>query len=94
MDGPQAWKFLLGLSARHRKNNVATKYYKGTQDLGEISEKLPKLSQINGDKLNSTGREASSHFRNKKRKYLKHKIIELAADSKNKNIRDLYRGTN
>jgi hypothetical protein len=37
-------------------------------------------------------REASRHFRNKKRKYLKGKINELATNSKNKNIRDLYRG--
>jgi hypothetical protein len=31
-------------------------------------------------------------FRNKKREYLKDKINELATNSKNKNIRDLYRG--
>jgi hypothetical protein len=37
---------------------------------------------------------ASRHFRNKKRKYLKDKINELAMNSKNKNIRDLYRGIN
>jgi hypothetical protein len=30
--------------------------------------------------------------RNKKREYLKDKINELATNSKNKNIRDLYRG--
>jgi hypothetical protein len=29
----------------------------------------------------------------KKREYLKNKIIELATSSKNKNIRDLYKGT-
>jgi hypothetical protein len=34
------------------------------------------------------------HFRNKKREYLKHKINDLAINSKNKNIRDLYRGIN
>ncbi|PNF31392.1 hypothetical protein B7P43_G04057, partial [Cryptotermes secundus] len=33
----------------------------------------------------------SRHFRNRKRGYLKHKIDELAMNSKNKNIRDLYR---
>jgi hypothetical protein len=37
-------------------------------------------------------REASRYFRNKKREYLKDKINELATNSKNKNIRDLYRG--
>jgi hypothetical protein len=38
--------------------------------------------------------KASRHFRNKKREYLKDKINELATNSKNKNIRDLYRGIN
>jgi hypothetical protein len=38
--------------------------------------------------------EASRHFRKKKREYLKDKIKKLESDSKNKNIRDLYRGTN
>jgi hypothetical protein len=37
-------------------------------------------------------RETSRHFRNKKKEYLKGKINELATNSKNKNIRDLYRG--
>jgi hypothetical protein len=32
--------------------------------------------------------------RNGKREYLKDKINELATNSKNKNIRDLYRGIN
>jgi hypothetical protein len=36
--------------------------------------------------------EASRHFRNKKMEYLKGKIIEIELNSKNKNIRDLYRG--
>jgi hypothetical protein len=39
-------------------------------------------------------REASRHFRNRKREYLKGKINELATNSKNKNIRDLYGGIN
>jgi hypothetical protein len=34
------------------------------------------------------------HFRNKKREYLKAKINELEINSKNKNIRELYRGLN
>jgi hypothetical protein len=38
--------------------------------------------------------EADRHFRNKKREYLKDKIDELATNSKNKNIRDLYGGIN
>jgi hypothetical protein len=36
-------------------------------------------------------REAIRHFRNKTRKYLKEEINELGTNSKNKNIRDLYR---
>jgi hypothetical protein len=39
-------------------------------------------------------REASRHFRNKKREYLKDKINEVARNSNNKNVRDLYRGIN
>jgi hypothetical protein len=47
---------------------------------------------INGDNLNNGMCEASRNFRNKKKKYMKHKITELTTNSKNKNIRDLYRG--
>jgi chemotaxis methyl-accepting protein methylase len=35
-----------------------------------------------------------AHCRNKKREYLKGKINELATNSKNKSIRELYRGIN
>jgi hypothetical protein len=49
---------------------------------------------VNGDNLNNVRREASGHFRSKKREYLKDKINELATNSKNKNIRGLYRGIN
>jgi hypothetical protein len=55
---------------------------------------LEDPSEVNGDNLNNVRREASRHFRNKKRDYLKDKINELATNSKNKNIRDLYRGIN
>jgi hypothetical protein len=55
---------------------------------------LQDPSKINGDNLNNVRREASRHFRNKKWEYLKDKIKELATNSKNKNIRDLYRGIN
>jgi hypothetical protein len=60
--------------------------------------KEPKLKrlhdqrEINGDNLNNVRREGSRHFRNKKREYLKDKINELARNSKNMNIKDLYRG--
>jgi hypothetical protein len=55
---------------------------------------LQDPSEINGDNLNSVICETSKHFMNKKREYLKGKINELATNSKNKNIRDLYRGIN
>jgi hypothetical protein len=44
--------------------------------------------------VNNVRREASRHFRNKKREYLKDKINELGTNSKNKNIRGLNRGIN
>jgi hypothetical protein len=55
---------------------------------------LQDPSEINGDNLNNVRREASRHFRNKGKEYLKDKINELAINSKNKNIRDLYRRIN
>jgi hypothetical protein len=48
--------------------------------------------EINGDNLNNIRSEVSRHFRNKKREYLKDKIKEFAASSKNKYNRDLCRG--
>jgi hypothetical protein len=42
--------------------------------------------------VNNVRREASRYFKNKKREYLKDKTNELATHSKNRNIRDLYRG--
>ncbi|PNF41580.1 hypothetical protein B7P43_G12088 [Cryptotermes secundus] len=51
-------------------------------------------SKLNGDNLNNIRCETSRHIRKKKREYLKGKIDELAMNSKNKNIRDLYRGIN
>ena len=49
-------------------------------------------SQRNVDNLNNVRSEASRHFRNKKKAYLKAKIEDLETNSKIKNIRDLYRG--
>jgi hypothetical protein len=43
---------------------------------------LQDPSKINGDNLNNVRREASKHFRNKKKEYLKYKINELAMNSK------------
>ena len=49
-------------------------------------------SQSNVDNLNTVRHEASRHFRNKKKAYMKAKIQELENSSKIKNITDLYRG--
>ena len=50
--------------------------------------------QRNVEKLNNVRREASRHFSNKKKAYLKTRIEDLETNSKIKNIRDLYRGSN
>jgi hypothetical protein len=56
---------------------------------------LQDPSEINGDNLNNVRCEERRSFRNKNdREYMKDKIKELATNSKNKNIRDLYRGIN
>jgi hypothetical protein len=52
---------------------------------------LQDPSEINGDYVSNVRREASSHFKNKKKEYLKDKINKLATNSENK-IRDLCRG--
>jgi hypothetical protein len=39
-------------------------------------------------------RKASIHFRNKEREYLKDRINKLESNSKDKNIRELYKGIN
>ena len=50
-------------------------------------------SQSNVDNLNSVRPEASRHFRNKKKEYMKAKIEELETKSKIRNIKkDLYMG--
>jgi hypothetical protein len=49
---------------------------------------LQNPKQSNVDNLNNVKREASRHFRDKKKEYLN----ELETNSKNKNIRDLYTG--
>jgi hypothetical protein len=55
---------------------------------------LQDPNEINGDNLNNVRREASRHFRNKKKEYLKDKLNELSMNSKNRNIRDLPTGIN
>jgi hypothetical protein len=53
---------------------------------------LQDPSEVNEENFRNVRREASRHFRNKKREYLKDRITEIELNSKNKNIRDLYRG--
>jgi 5-methylcytosine-specific restriction endonuclease McrBC GTP-binding regulatory subunit McrB len=48
---------------------------------------LQDASEVNGDNLNNLIREASRHFRNKKREYLKDKINELVTNRKSKNVK-------
>jgi hypothetical protein len=48
---------------------------------------LQDPSVVNEDNLRNVRREASRHFRNKKREYLKDKITEIELNSNNKNIR-------
>jgi hypothetical protein len=55
---------------------------------------LQNPNQSNGDNMNNVRREASRHFRKKKKECLKVKINELETPSKNKNVSDLYRGIN
>jgi len=52
----------------------------------------PKQSNV--DNLQNVKCEASRHFRNKRKEYLKDKIDELETNSNIKNIRDLYSGIN
>jgi hypothetical protein len=49
---------------------------------------------VNEDNVSNVRQEASRHFRNKKREYLKDRFNELDSKCSNKNIRDLYRGIN
>jgi hypothetical protein len=53
---------------------------------------LQDPSVLNEDNLRNVRREASKHFRDEKREYLKDKITEIELNSKNTNIRDFYRG--
>jgi hypothetical protein len=53
-------------------------------------KRLQNPNQSNVDNLNNVRCEASRHFRNKKKGISK--INEFETNSKNKNIRDLYRG--
>jgi hypothetical protein len=54
----------------------------------------PDPNEILADNLNNVRFQASRHFRNKRREYLKSKTNDLAINNKNKYIGDLYRGKN
>jgi len=54
---------------------------------------LQDPNQFYVDNLNKVRREATGHFRDKKREYLKARIDELETSNKNTNIRDLQKGT-
>jgi hypothetical protein len=49
---------------------------------------------VKGGNMDNIRHEASRTFRTKTREHLKNKISELETNSKNKNVRDLYRGIN
>jgi hypothetical protein len=57
-------------------------------------QRLQDLSEINGDNLNNVRHEASRHFKNKMKGYLKDRVDELAMNSKDKENRNLYTGIN
>jgi hypothetical protein len=63
------------------------------------SKETSQIAMVTGpepnkwDNLNNVRHEANRHFRNKTREYLK-EFMSLQQHSKNKNIRDLYRGIN
>jgi len=52
---------------------------------------LQDPNQSNVDNLDCVRHEASRHFMNKKKEYMKAKIDELESNSKITNVRDLYR---
>jgi hypothetical protein len=60
------------------------------KEISQIAVVTASKQNINGDNLNNIRSETNRDFENKKRDYMKHKIHDLAMNSKNKNIRDLY----
>ena len=52
---------------------------------------LPDPTQLNRDNYHTERRQTSLTLRNKKRDYLKGKLSEIEINSKNKNIRELYK---
>jgi predicted transposase YbfD/YdcC len=74
--------------------NVITKYRLYTTIEHQL-QWVQDPSQNNVDNLNNVRHEGSRHFRGKKMKAnLRARTEELETNSKNKNIRDSYRGIN
>jgi hypothetical protein len=59
-----------------------------------LNERIQDPSDINGDNVNNVRCEASKHFMDKMKQYLKDKIDMLATNYENKSITDLCRGEN
>jgi hypothetical protein len=87
--------------AQESLGNCESKHYKPWFD--EVSKLVDQRkqtglqwlqdpSEVNKDYLSYVWPEANRYFRNKKKEYLKDKINKLESNSRNKNIRDLYRG--
>jgi hypothetical protein len=55
---------------------------------------IPDPSKSNVDNMNNVRRDASRHFRNKNKAYLKAKLEELETNIRINSVRDLYRGIN
>jgi hypothetical protein len=94
-----AWETIrdnIKISAKERVGYFELKKHKPWFDEGQMKQAklhwLQDPSEINGDNLNNVRREANKIFQEKKKEYLKDRINELATNSKNKNVRDQYRG--
>ena len=100
----RAWEDIkenIKISAKESLNLSELKQHKPWFDeecVGFLDQrKQPKIpwvqvpSQNNVDDLNNVRREASRHFRNKTKAYLKAKIEELENNIRIKNIRNIYR---
>jgi hypothetical protein len=105
VDINRAWEIIrknVKISAKECLSYYELKMYKTWFDEGcskLLDQRKPtKLQwlqdprQISEKNLNNTRCEACRYFGNKKREYIKDKTEELAKNSKNKNIRDLYSG--
>jgi uncharacterized protein YaaR (DUF327 family) len=104
VDSHTAWETIrenIKISAKgslgcHEFKKHKPRFEEGCSELLDQREQaklkwLQDQSEINGDNLNIR-REDRSHFKNKKKEYLKDKIDELATNSTDKKIKALHRG--